>query len=105
MSQVLINRVAGDVGPPILVTHRGVNVNGWTITARFTKPTGDQYTSTATITVDGDGADVAAEYNFEFASGNLTAGQHDWDIHYSAVGIDDYSLPSKTKLRMVVRDA
>lgn len=101
--QRLIHRVAGDVGPPILVTHRRTNVAGWTITARFTKPDGGVYTSTATITETGDGADTPAEYNFQFVAGNLTAGDHEFDFHYSDAAIDDFSIPGKSKMVMRVR--
>lgn len=104
-SQRLIHRVAGDIGPPLLVTHRGINVGGWTITARFVKPNGDKYELTATITAAGDGADVPAEYNFQFLTGNLTAGDHEFDFHYSDASIDDFSIPLRNKLTMTVRDA
>lgn len=103
-AQRKINRVAGDVGPPIYVTHRRANVTGWTITARFTKPDGEQYERTATITEVGDGADVPAEYNFAFLAGDLTAGDHQFDFHFSALAIDDFSLPRGAKLIMTVRD-
>lgn len=105
VSRRFIYRVSGDDGPPIYVTHHGVDVTGWTITARFTKPSGEIYTLTATITEPGDGADVPAEYNFTFAPGNLTAGDHLFDFHYSAAALDDYSVPAKSRLMMTVRDA
>lgn len=103
-SQKLIHRVAGDLGPPISVTHRLIDVTGWTITARFKRlEDGSLYTVTAAITATGDGADVPAEYNFSFAVGNLTAGEHEFDFHYSHASIDDFSLDPKNKFRMTVR--
>ncbi len=101
-----IFRVAGDLGPPIEVTHNGVNVNGWTITARFKKETGELYESTATITVDGDpNNDIPAEYNFQFAPGDLTEGDHEWEINYSDASIDDFTLPAQGHLAMTVRES
>jgi hypothetical protein len=103
--QRLIHRVAGDLGEPITVTHFGVNVTGWTITARFKKPDNTLYELTATVTAAGDGADIPAEYNFRFGAGDLTPGDHKFDFHYSDAAIDDYSWPAKNKLTMTVRDA
>jgi hypothetical protein len=103
MSQRLIHRVAGDLGPPITVTHRRINVTGWTITARFKKPNNQLYEIAATITVAGDGADIPAEYNFQFSAGELTEGDHEFDIHYADASIDDFSVPSKNKMIMRVR--
>lgn len=102
-AQRLIHRVDGDLGPPLTITHRRVDVTGWTITARFKKPDGILYTLTATITETGDGADVPAEYNFQFLAGNLTEGDHEFDLHYSHATIDDFSIPPKKKLVMTVR--
>jgi hypothetical protein len=99
-----IYRVDGDVGPPITVEHEEIDVTGWTITARFKKPSGERYTITATITATGDGADVSAEYNFAFTAGQLTKGNHEFDFHYSHASIADFSIPEKGKLTMVVRD-
>lgn len=101
--QRLIHRVAGDLGPPITVTHRRINVAGWTITARFKKPNNQLYEITATITAAGDGADIPAEYNFQFLAGNLTEGNHEFDFHYSDASIDDFSIPDKAKMIMGVR--
>jgi hypothetical protein len=101
----MIHRVAGDDGPAITVTHRNVNVTGWTITARFTKPDGSPYTRTATVTETGDGADTPAEYYFQFQAGDLTEGDQEFDFHYSDASIDDFSIPDKNTMIMRVRAA
>jgi hypothetical protein len=101
----IIYRVAGDIGQPITVTHRGVNVTGWTITGRFRKQNGELYEIVAAVTEVGDGADVAAEYSFQFSADDLTTGLQEFDIHYSAAGIDDYSWPARDRFKLQVRDA
>lgn len=103
-TRAIIYRVEGDDGPPITVQHAGLIATGLTITARFTKPNGVVYERTATVDVDGDGADIPAEYHFDFVSGDLApAGDQTFDIHLSGAAIADYSYPSKSPMILRVR--
>jgi len=98
--QPVIYRVAGDIGPAITIEHRGLNASGLTITARFTKPDGTEYTIAAVVDDNGP----PALYHFDFAAGNLTEGDHEFDVHLSGAGIDDFSYPPRSKIVMRVRD-
>jgi hypothetical protein len=101
----ILYRVEDDIGPPLTVTHHGLDTTDLTITARFRKADGTTYTLTAIIDVVGDpGAGVAAEYHFEFQAGNLEVGTQEFDIHLAGTPIDDYSIPDKTKMSLIVRE-
>jgi hypothetical protein len=101
----MIHRVAGDLGPAITVEWPGAIITGWTITARFKKPNGAEYTRTAVIDESGDGASTAAAFHFDFQSGDLTEGDQSFDLHFDAPDVDAFSLPFPQSLIMRVRHA
>lgn len=102
----LIFRVAGDDGPPITVEHAGFDTTGWTITARFTKPSGEQYTLAAVIDVVGDpGNGIPAEYHFDFGAGDITAGDQLFDFFFAHATLADHATPARFKMTMRVRKA
>jgi len=99
--QPTIYRVAGDDGPAITIEHRGLNATGLTITGRFSRPDGTTYDRVATITDTGP----PALYSIEFQSGDLTEGDHLFDVHISGAGLDDFAYPPKSKMVMRVRES
>ncbi len=101
-AQPVIYRVDGDDGPPISFEHRGLDATGLTIVGRFTKPNGQKYERTAVIDDPGGGSSPAL-YHIDFQSGDLTEGDHEFDVFISGGAIADFSFPPRSKIIMTVR--
>lgn len=100
----IVYRVAGDFEDSIGLVHEGFVTTGWTITARFTKPDDSTYTRTAEVDVVGSDG-MPAEYHIPFQSGDMTEGDHEWDLHYAHTTLADFSLPRESRQIMRVRAA
>lgn len=104
-TQFVAPRVEGDLGPPLTVSYAGFETTGWTITARITKASGEEYTLPAVIDDIGDiGAGVDAEFHFDFTAGNLVRGDQLLDLHFAHATVPDFSLPGEFRLTMRVRE-
>jgi hypothetical protein len=99
MSTHIIHRVESDLGPPVNVELVGTDITGWTIQLQGT------YRDTFKPLDIAHVEDVAAEgkFHFDWGATDLVRGVADWEIFFTPIGGQVFTIPAANSLLLKVR--
>ena len=93
-----IYRVSNDTGPDVTFEITGVDVTGYTFKMRVRKQDGSTFTRNGVITDAPNG-----RVKFLFVSGDLTEGDHEFEIEATTAGGQIVSYPDDEPIALIVR--
>ena len=93
-----IYMVEGDTLPKFDCELEGVNITGYSFVLRVRLEDGTRVTKTGTITDASNGL-----FNFQFSSGDLPRGEHEFEIEITNATLEVQTLPSRRRIPLRVR--